>query len=238
VILGHFLFREHLTLQGWIAAGGAFTAALLLAGGKADGRILSIVLITLGCICWGFDNHLTALIDEISPAETTFWKGIFAGTFNLSISSTIAGEVGLPKVVFVALIVGVLSYGFSIMLYITAAQGLGAIRGQMIFSTAPFFGLLFSVTVLAEPFTGNQALAAGLMVISIIILSSEKHEHIHRHYPLSHEHTHRHDELHHDHQHDAYHLRVSHSHWHEHTSMEHSHIHCPDLHHRHRHKEN
>jgi drug/metabolite transporter (DMT)-like permease len=238
VMLGHFVFREHLTFRGWIAAGGTFIAALLLVGGRGGGGIIPVVLVTFGCICWGFDNHFTALIDGIPPAQTTLWKGVVAGTFNLFIGSAIAGGAGQPNVLLLALLVGILSYGLSITLYVTAAQGLGAIRSQMIFSTAPFFGLLLSVTVLGEAFTGAQAIAAGLMAVSLMILFSEKHEHVHRHDPISHQHIHRHDEGHHEHDHDGLRDTVSHSHWHEHNYKEHAHKHWPDLHHRHGHEKN
>ena len=237
VILGHFLFKEHLTLRGWLAAGGTIIAALLLVGGEGGGGIVPITLITLGCICWGLDNHLTALIDGISPAQTTMWKGFLAGTFNLFVGSAFFGFSGLPNMIVVAMIVGVLSYGFSITLYVIAAQGLGAIRSQMIFSTAPFFGLLISVIVLAETFTNGQAIAAGLMAASLIILFSEKHAHTHRHHQIIHEHIHRHDELHHDHEHDGPKNKLNHSHRHKHKPSEHDHKHWPDLHHRHDHKE-
>ena len=140
--------------------------------------------------------------------------------------------------VFVALLVGGLSYGISITLYVTAAQGLGAIRSQMIFSTAPFFGLLLSVTVLGESFTSGQAIAAGLMAASLVILFSEKHAHVHRHDVMSHQHVHRHDGFHHDHEHDGLRDTTSHSHWHEHNPTEHDHKHWPDLHHRHGQEEN
>ncbi len=237
VMLGHFLFKEHLTRRGWFAAGGTIIAALVLVGGKGGGGIVPIILISLGCICWGLDNHLTALIDGISPAQTTMWKGFVAGTFNLLLGSAISGAAGLENMVWVALLVGALSYGFSITLYVTAAQGLGAIRSQMIFSTAPFFGLLISVTVLAEPFTNGQAIAAGLMAASLIVLFSEKHAHTHRHHPTKHQHIHRHDELHHDHAHDGPKDTVNHAHRHEHSAREHEHKHWPDLHHRHDHRE-
>jgi len=83
VILGHFVFREPLSSRGWIGAGGTMAAALLLAGGEGSGGIIPVALIASGCICWGFDNHFTALIDGISPAQTTLWKGVVAGSFNL-----------------------------------------------------------------------------------------------------------------------------------------------------------
>lgn len=201
VILGHFVFREHLFQRGWIAASGTLIAAVLLAGGEGGSGVLSAVLITAGCLCWGFDNHFTALIDGITPAQTTLWKGVVAGAFNLLMGGAVAGGVGRPAVVLVALLVGAISYGLSITLYVTAAQGLGASRSQMIFSTAPFFGLLLSVIVLGEPFTGTQALAAGLIAASLLILLSEKHAHVHRHDSMSHQHLHRHDAVHHHHEH-------------------------------------
>ena len=235
VILGHFVFREHLSPRGWIAAGGTLIAALLLAGDEGGGGFIPVILISLGCLCWGFDNHLTALIDGISPSQTTLWKGVVAGAFNLLMGSVIAGGVGRPAVVLVAVLVGAVSYGLSIKLYVTAAQGLGATRSQMVFSTAPFFALLLSMTVLGEAFTGAQAMAAMIIVISLMVLFSEKHAHLHRHDSISHQHRHWHDGSHHDHAHDGLGSTVDHLHWHEHNAQEHVHEHWPDLHHRHGH---
>ncbi len=237
VILGHFVFREHLSPRGWIAAGGTIIAAVLLAGGEGGGGILPVILIALGCLCWGFDNHFTALIDGISPTQTTLWKGVIAGTFNLLMGGTVAGGVGRPAMILVSLIVGAVSYGLSITLYVTAAQGLGATRSQMVFSAAPFFALLLSVTVLGETFTDVQVMAAVIIVISLMILFSEKHAHVHRHDSVFHQHRHRHDRGHHDHVHDELGTTVSHLHWHEHDPQEHVHEHWPDLHHRHGHED-
>jgi len=235
VVLGHFVFREHLSPRGWIAAGGTLIAALLLAGDEGGGGFSPVILISLGCLCWGFDNHFTALIDGISPSQITLWKGVTAGSFNLLIGSVIVGGVGRPAVVLVAVLVGAVSYGLSIKLYVTAAQGLGATRSQMVFSTAPFFALLLSVTVLGEAFTGAQATASVIIVISLMILFSEKHSHVHRHDSISHQHRHWHDGGHHDHAHDGLGSTVDHLHWHEHNTQEHVHEHWPDLHHRHDH---
>jgi drug/metabolite transporter (DMT)-like permease len=235
VILGHFVFKEQLSVRGWIAAGGTLLAAILLAGFEGGSGIIAVVLIASGCLCWGFDNHLTALIDGISPAQTTLWKGIVAGTFNLLIGGVVAGGAGSPTGIAAALVVGGLSYGLSIWLYIAAAQGLGATRSQMVFSVAPFFGLLLSVTILGESFTAAQAVAGFIIVLSLVILFSDKHAHIHRHKALSHQHRHRHDDIHHDHTHEDGVSKENHAHWHQHRPQKHSHDHWPDLHHRHDH---
>ena len=235
VILGHFVFHEHLAPRGWIAAGGTLIAAVLLAGGEGDGGFLPVILITFGCLCWGVDNHFTALIDGISPSQTTFWKGIVAGAFNLVMGGALTGGLDRPAMILIALLVGAVSYGLSITLYVTAAQGLGATRSQMVFSAAPFFGLLLSVTVLGETFTGVQAIAAVIIVISLMVLFSEKHTHRHRHNSMSHQHGHQHNESHHDHVHGGVEAAGSHMHRHQHEPLEHDHDHLPDLHHRHDH---
>ena len=235
VILGHFVFHEHLAPRGWIAAGGTLIAAVLLAGGESGGGFLPVILIAFGCLCWGLDNHFTALIDGISPSQTTFWKGIVAGAFNLVMGGALTGGLDRPAMILIALLVGAVSYGLSITLYVTAAQGLGATRSQMVFSAAPFFGLLLSVTVLGETFTGVQAIAAVIIVISLMVLFSEKHTHPHRHHSMSHQHGHQHNESHHDHAHSGPGAAGSHVHWHEHKPQKHVHDHLPDLHHRHDH---
>lgn len=237
VILGHFVFREQLTARGWMAAGGTVCAAVALAGSQGEVGVLAALLVALACCCWGVDNHFTALIDGITPAQITLWKGMVAGVFNLTIGTLVASDIGSMKNVLLALFVGAVSYGASVTLYIRAAQGLGASRSQMVFSSAPFFGVLLSVAVLKEPFTGAQGLAAGIIIASMVLLFTEKHAHLHRHDGASHRHTHRHTDRHHSHQHEGQPVSKGHEHWHEHDPIKHDHEHWPDLHHRHRHTE-
>lgn len=237
VVLGHFVFREHLTPRGWIAASGTFIAAILLAGSEGSPGVISVLLVAAACLCWGFDNHFTALIDGITPAQTTLWKGLVAGGFNLIVGGVLSGGIGSWWTVAAALAVGAVSYGVSVVLYIRSAQGLGASRSQMVFSTAPFFGVLLSVTALGESFTAVQAVAAGIILASLLLLFSERHHHLHRHGALAHQHDHDHADDHHAHIHDGIPEDRNHAHWHEHDPVEHDHGHWPDLHHRHRHPE-
>jgi drug/metabolite transporter (DMT)-like permease len=237
LLLGHFVFREHMTLRGWVAAAGTLMAAVLLAGGEGDAGVLSVLLVAAACLCWGFDNHFTALIDGITPAHTTMWKGIVAGAFNLAVGTALAGSLGSLHAVPLALLVGALAYGVSVTLYIIAARGLGASRSQMIFSTAPFFGLLLSVALLGETCTLIQGLATAIIAGSLVLLFGEKHVHIHRHDLLTHRHPHRHTDDHHNHEHPDQPPDEKHAHWHEHQPVEHNHRHWPDVHHRHEHDE-
>lgn len=238
-VLGHFVFRDYLGKLGWLGSLGAVIAAGLLSWDGGMAGLRAGVFVGAACLSWGFDNHFTALIDEISPATNTFFKGLLAGPINLVIGLTAGSFVGGPRVVGYALVLGAISYGASIALYISSAQGLGATRAQVIFASAPFFGVGASIILLGETLSVAQALAAGLLVLSLIPLLTDSHLHEHSHHSTSHKHFHRHAEGHHDHSHEEVNLPswIPHTHEHEHEEAEHSHPHLPDIHHRHDHED-
>jgi drug/metabolite transporter (DMT)-like permease len=234
-LLGVALFREHLGVLGWSGVVAALAGASVLSLPHGTAGVLAGGFVLLACLCWGFDNHLTALIDGLTPSQSTFWKGLVAGTTNLTIG-TLATPLELsPATIGAALVVGALAYGASIALYISAAQSLGATRAQIVFATAPFFGVLLAVLVLGDAFGWEHALAGALFVLGIVLFMFERHSHLHRHEPMEHEHEHRHDDGHHDHEHPGLPSSTRHSHVHRHEAQEHAHPHLPDLHHRHGH---
>lgn len=233
-VLGVLVFREHLGRLAVVANLGVLAAGMLLAfdGGRIDP--VPALLVAGGALCWGVDNHLSALIDGIRPEESTFFKGIGAGTVNLALGWWIGGGSLPTGAVGGALAVGAVSYGVSIVAYITAAQGLGATRAQMIFAAAPFVGVAGSV-LLGEPL-GVWQIGAGVLLLGAnALLALERHEHEHEHPAETHEHPHRHDDGHHDHVHDELPASTWHTHAHAHAAVSHDHRHLPDLHHRHRH---
>lgn len=235
-VLGHWFFRDHLTRYGWLGVAVTLLAATALSLGSGAAGLLAGLLVLLACCCWGLDNHLTALIDGLSPSQSTFWKGLVAGCVSLTIGLLLHPFTATGLILLGAVFVGIWSYGASITLYIHAAQRLGATRGQIIFSTAPFFGLLLSAMLLGEQLHALHLIAALLFVVGIALLLIESHAHTHDHTALSHAHRHRHDDQHHTHDHEGIDPTVEHTHWHDHESVTHAHAHWPDLHHRHGHE--
>lgn len=237
VALGQLFFRDRLTKTSAIAASGTIAAAILLSASEGQAGIGAGLLVFLACLSWGMDNHLTSLIDGISPAQTTFWKGVVAGPVNLAIGVVVAAYHATVAVTVVAILVGTLAYGISIVLYIVSAQQLGATRSQIVFSSSPFFGVLLSALLLGESISLLQVVAMVLIAGSLCILGLEQHAHKHQHIQIEHEHWHRHDDQHHDHKLQEG-IRIGlHSHWHVHKPVVHRHTHSPDLHHRHAHDE-
>ncbi len=233
-VLALLLFREHLGKWTWLGNLGVLLAGLLLSYDQGWAGWLGFACIAGAAISWGLDNNFTALIDGISPEDSTFWKGLIAGTTNLAIGLILA-PLAFGWTWLWALVVGCLSYGASIALYIRAAHNLGATRSQMIFAAAPFFGVVMSVVWLSESLSTYQLAAAAILAGAIALMFLDQHEHEHVHEPMEHEHEHRHDDDHHNHAHEGLPPGTRHTHVHTHERQVHSHPHWPDLHHRHEH---
>ena len=236
-VLGALVFRDHLGRLGWAGVLGVVLAGVLLSFEEGAAGPKAGLFVAAACVCWGLDNHLTALIDGITPTQSTLCKGLAAGAVNLAIGLVLEPFRAGPGTVALATLVGCASYGASIALYIAAAQQMGATRAQMAFASAPFFGVALAATVLREPISEGQIGAAGLLVASLVLLFRDRHSHEHVHEETAHAHMHRHDDGHHTHVHPGLPSCTRHSHRHEHERIVHSHPHWPDLHHRHAHGE-
>jgi drug/metabolite transporter (DMT)-like permease len=235
-LLGAIAFRDHLGRAGWTGAACVLVAGLLLSFGEGIAGLRAGALLGFACLCWGLDNNLTALIDGLTPMQSTFWKGLVAGFVNLTLGISLSGLPQGPVPMYAgALGVGAVAYGASIILYITAAQQLGATRSQLAFAAAPFFGLAASALWLREPITPYQAAAATLQIAGLALLFRDRHHHEHTHEAMEHTHAHTHDDAHHLHAHPGMEPGKRHTHAHAHPPMRHSHPHWPDLHHRHAH---
>lgn len=233
-VLARWLFSEHLQRQTWLAVALIVVASLLLSS-EGGSEPEAIGLVALACVAWGFDNNFTALVGSYSPTQVTFAKGLVGGGINLALAFAWGQAEGLDLRSGAALLaIGALGYGASLVLYVASAQQLGATRSQLIFSSAPAWGLLLAWGALGEPVLGAQIAAGAVMVFAFWLWHQERHSHQHTHEPLVHAHWHRHDDGHHDH-HPEGGAAHWHSHEHAHDERTHSHPHLPDLHHRHRH---
>jgi drug/metabolite transporter (DMT)-like permease len=234
-VLGVWLFHDQLSGRAWAGVLCALLAAGLLSYASGAAGVVAGGLVLLACVAWGIDNHLTALIDGLTPSQSTLVKGVVAGTVNLAIGSAAAPLPESGLVIAGALLVGTLSYGVSIALYIQSAQLLGATRAQVAFATSPLFGVAIAVVGLGEPMTVALVVAAGLFAVAVALVMLDAHDHEHAHRPIVHSHSHRHDDGHHDHEHEGLSPATRHAHVHEHAAIVHRHPHVPDLHHRHGH---
>jgi len=230
------LFREAVGTRIWLASIIMLTGGLLLSYDPAMPLSLSLnsLAVAGACLMWAFDNNLTRKISASDPTTIAIIKGMAAGMVNtglaLAIDTTMPGALSIAG----AMLLGLFSYGISLVLFIYSLRHLGSARTGAHFSTAPFIGAAISVLVLNEPFTSVFALALLLMIVATWLVLTEQHRHGHTHEYLAHSHKHRHDE-HHQHQHDGTEGPEPHVHEHTHLPLTHAHPHMPDIHHRHEH---
>ena len=258
VLLAVTVFHEH--IGGRVAVGTLLVtvAGIILVWQPGAEFSVGAALVAAACAAWGIDNGVTAKIGQLHPKHVVLLKGIVAGLGNLALGFIIS-EDGMKlaaDVVAASLVIGAAGYGASIVLWVKGAHDLGAARGQVIFSSAPFIGALIAWTVLGESVTSIQLAAVLLAAIGVGVSLASTHVHKHNHEDIEHAHEHSHDDDHHDHRHDSRSRGASrngnasrrgsnrrygseekrHAHTHLHRRIEHSHSHVPDLHHRHRHR--
>lgn len=235
-ILGALFFKEHFELPTIVGLLLALAAGVLVTIGNEPGQLISALLVTAACFSWGIDNHLTAIVDGASPETISFIKGLFAGAINLTIGSLTENKFPSIEYILPALLLGTLSYGISILLYVKSAQGLGATRSQILFSTSPFWGIMAAFIFLNEPLNATILIAVLLLILGIIFSNINRHYHVHTHKAITHIHPHSHNDGHHEHSHPKNDTSgEKHTHLHTHEPVSHEHPHYPDMHHRHKH---
>jgi drug/metabolite transporter (DMT)-like permease len=235
-ILGVLLFKEHLSRYALIGILFTLSSGIIITLNEDVSGLRAGILVVFACIFWGIDNHLTAIVDGISSKATTFLKGLVGGVVNVTLGIVLFDATDLlQSQALAAVLLGMVSYGISIVLYISAAQIIGATRGQILFSAAPFWGIIGATLLLAEPINWTTVASIVLLSFGIVFSNIRGHSHHHTHEELEHIHLHNHVDGHHLHDHSNLPKEVLHIHIHAHEAMTHEHDHFPDLHHRHDH---
>lgn len=236
-VVARLFFREHVGLRTWGAVAAALAANALLALPEGAATWRAALLVAGACLCWGLDNNVTATLDGPTPAQTTLVKGAIAGTSNLLLGLLVVGEAwsATEGTATTALAIGAGSFGASLVLYVASAQQLGAARSQVIFSASPFLGVLLAWTAFGEPVRAEQVACVEVVAAAIVLMTLDRHAHVHSHPATRHTHGHRHDDGHHTHSHPDVAPSTWHVHEHDHEPVTHEHSHQPDIHHRHAH---
>lgn len=233
------VFRENAdrrVVLGMAAIVGGGVVLSWPAGETAATNWLGPAAIAAACLCWAIDNNLTRRVSASDALFIASSKGLIAGVVNTGLAVALGAQLPSLPVAASTLMVGLLGYGLSLVLFVLALRGLGAARTGAYFSTAPFIGAAMALGVLGESTSPAFWIAAGLMALGVWLHLTEHHDHTHTHEPLEHSHRHVHD-MHHQHPHDFARDGVEpHEHWHRHEALTHKHPHFPDIHHQHKHE--
>ncbi len=181
---------------GGIALVLAGAVALSAGAGGAGGAVTAhgALLVALACLCWALDNFVTQRISLQDARLIVAVKGIAGGLVNLALAA-LCGQLGrwTPADVIGVALLGCLSYGLSIVLFVRGLRALGVTLTGALFATAPGMAAILSWILLREPLT---ALAIGALVgmtAGALLLATDVHAHVHSHGTYEHSHPHAHD---------------------------------------------
>ncbi len=235
-LLAWFAFHENFDRRiawGMVAILGG--AVLLSWPGEAKfSSILPALAILGACLAWGIDNNLTRKVSLADATWIAALKGLAAGSVNLALAFLLGASLPSLPVFFSAMVLGCLTYGVSLALFVVGLRHLGTARTGAYFSVAPFFGAILSIPLLGEQISLKLMAAGSLMGLGVWLHLTERHRHEHGHVALDHEHEHVHDD-HHQHEHRNTVTDKKHCHPHHHEPLVHEHEHFPDVHHGHGH---
>lgn len=150
-------------------------AASVLSMREGDGWGISAgaLLVLLACVLWGLDNNITGMLSVKDPLEIVAIKGCISGCALLLLSYLLAPGRISGEAIAAAILLGAVSYGLSIVLYILAMRAMGAVKACSFFSTSPFAGAGLSILLLRESMDLWFVLALLLMAFGVRLLLQE-----------------------------------------------------------------
>jgi drug/metabolite transporter (DMT)-like permease len=235
--LAVLLFREHLgrrEMAGVLLIVGA-AAILQFRPEEMRPDPWGFLAIVGACLWWAIDNNLSQRVSLRDPIVVTRIKTLGAAICTLSMAFLSGQSLPRPVILVATLLVGLFSYGVSLVLDMQALRLLGAAREAGFFAIAPFVGAMAAVPILGERWGINEVCASLVMAMGVVLLFREHHHHVHVHEEIEHDHVHAHGG-HHEHEHEGRLAEEPHAHLHRHVRLMNDHPHVSELHHRHEHE--
>ncbi len=142
-LLAWIVFRENADRR--IALGMALMVAgavVLVIPGAAHGTSMGwgALLVAGACLCWALDNNFTRKVSASDALFIAGLKGLVAGVVNVGIALVLDARWPAMPFVGMAITIGLLGYGISLVLFMLARRSLGSARTGAYFSTTPFLG--------------------------------------------------------------------------------------------------
>lgn len=131
------------------------------------------MLIGLACLCWAIDNNRTPKVSASDALFIASIKGLIAGTMNTALTIIMGATLPNFATLSATMAVGLLGYGFSLVLLVLALRGLGTARTGAYVSTAPFIGAAVALLV----FSKTTSLA--FWVAALLMGPDIHHRHLH-----------------------------------------------------------
>ena len=164
-LIALILFKEAISKRLWLGIFLVTLSSVLLSA--QDIRAVSLsagsLYVLLACVCWGFENNCTRRLSEKDPMEIVAVKGIFSGLGALIVAFVCGAALPNALSIVLALLLGFVAYGLSILFYIYAQRSLGAAKTSAYYAVAPFIGVALSLVLFRE-------IPSGWFIAALIVM--------------------------------------------------------------------
>ncbi len=175
-LIALLFFKEKISFKLWIGIILVIISSIILSFDFTSKLNLNIgsLLAILACISWGLENNCTRQISNKNPFQIVILKGIFSGIGALLVSLFLKEKINSFVYLLYALILGFISYGLSVFLYVKAQKNLGAAKTSAFYSIAPFLGVTLSMIITKQIPDYNFFIALIVMIIAIAFVIKDK----------------------------------------------------------------
>ncbi len=165
-LIALLLFHEAISKRLWIGIGLITLSSAILSISDVSSFRFSFgsLFVLLACLFWGLENNCTRKLSQKDPLQIVMIKGLGSGLGSLLIGFVVGERLSHPLAVLAALLLGFVSYGFSVFLYVHAQRHLGAAKTSAYYAVAPFIGVILSFLFLHENLPWTFFIALVIMI--------------------------------------------------------------------------
>jgi drug/metabolite transporter (DMT)-like permease len=175
-LIAYFVFKEKISKRLGFGITMTILSCVILSfeGSAALNFSKGSMLVLLSAVFWGIENNCTRALSEKDPMIIVLLKGIFCGGTSF-VLALILGErtESFLSIVF-ALLLGLVSYGLSIFVFVYAQRYLGAAKTSVYSAATPFVATVISLIVFREIPEAKYYIALLLMIFGAFLSSSDE----------------------------------------------------------------
>ena len=151
-LIACLIFKEQISKKLISSIFLIIIASLILTYDGANSLSFSFgsVLTIIAFCFWGMENNCTKMLSSKNSQQVTIIKGLCSGLGSLLIAYFMNFPIPKWSIIFLILLIGFLSYGISVSLYIYSQNKLGAIKTAGYFSFTPYIAVLLSIIFIGE----------------------------------------------------------------------------------------
>lgn len=151
-LIALLFFKEKISRRLWVGILFVTVSCCVLSFEDTDSFVFSkgSIFVILSAICWGLDNNCTKMISDKDPLQIVLLKGLVSGSCSLVVGFMMGERIENWWFVVAALLIGAVSYGFSVYVDIYAQRFLGAARTSAYYAVSPFIGTGLSLMMFRQ----------------------------------------------------------------------------------------